>query len=130
MGWRRERRNFRSSDPGFNRAEVEDRATVMFWRKAMADRLGKVDPLRKMALDEFCASYAGVLSPQPDGSRAYIGDCAVGGAASAGIDSRRNGGFGGFGVGVGRGTNDRRGRGGRSENRAAHPNAQPLCLET
>jgi uncharacterized tellurite resistance protein B-like protein len=57
----------------------------MFWRKAMADRLGKTDPLRKMATEEFCASYAGVLSPQPDGSRAYFGDCAVGGADLLGV---------------------------------------------
>jgi uncharacterized tellurite resistance protein B-like protein/predicted nucleic acid-binding Zn ribbon protein len=90
--WRRGRHGlapgtaeFRGRDPGFNRAEVEDRATVMFWRKAMADRVGKIDPVRKMATNEFCTSYAGVLSPQPDGSRAYIGDCAVGGSHLLGL---------------------------------------------
>jgi uncharacterized tellurite resistance protein B-like protein/predicted nucleic acid-binding Zn ribbon protein len=90
--WRRGRHGLapgtvelRQNDPGFNRAEVEDRATVMFWRKAMTDRVGKIDPLRKLATEEFCANYAGSLSPQPDGSRAYFGDCAVGGAHLLGV---------------------------------------------
>jgi uncharacterized tellurite resistance protein B-like protein/predicted nucleic acid-binding Zn ribbon protein len=90
--WRRGRHgvapgteDLRKNDPGFNRAEVEDKATVMFWRKAMADRVGKIDPLRKMATEEFCAAYAGSLAPQADGSRAYFGDCAVGGAHLMGL---------------------------------------------
>jgi uncharacterized tellurite resistance protein B-like protein/predicted nucleic acid-binding Zn ribbon protein len=90
--WRRGRHGdapgtaeFQKTDPGFNRAQVEDKTTVMFWRKAMADRIGKIDPLRKMASEEFCAGYAGTLGPQPDGSRAYFGDCAVGGAHLLGV---------------------------------------------
>jgi uncharacterized tellurite resistance protein B-like protein/predicted nucleic acid-binding Zn ribbon protein len=90
--WRRGRHGlapgmaeFQENDPGFNRADVEDRASVTFWRKAMADRVGKIDPLRKMATEQFCATYAGGLGPQPDGSRAYFGDCAVGGAHLLGV---------------------------------------------
>ncbi|MGA2441090.1 MAG: TIM44-like domain-containing protein [Tepidisphaeraceae bacterium] len=90
--WRRGRHglapgtaDYQQKDPGFNRADVEDSASVMFWRKAMSDRVGKIDPLRKMATEEFCAAYAGGLRPEADGSRAYFGDCAVGGAHLLGV---------------------------------------------
>jgi hypothetical protein len=36
-------------DPAFNLPHLEDRVSVIFWRKVMADRLGEVDPLTKMA---------------------------------------------------------------------------------
>jgi predicted nucleic acid-binding Zn ribbon protein/uncharacterized tellurite resistance protein B-like protein len=68
----------RRVDPKFNRVDLEDRAAVVFWRKSMADRLGKIDPLRKTALDDFCQNYAETLKPGPDGTRRFFGDCAVG----------------------------------------------------
>ncbi len=74
-------------DPGFNRADLEDRASVMFWRKAMADRIGKIDPLRKIAAEEFTSAYSQALAPQADGSRAFFTDCSVGGANLAGVFS-------------------------------------------
>ena len=40
----------RSRDPEFNAVELEDRASVIYWRKATADRLGKIDPRRKAAI--------------------------------------------------------------------------------
>ncbi|HEY1786314.1 MAG TPA: Tim44-like domain-containing protein, partial [Pirellulales bacterium] len=71
-------------DPGFNVEHLEDRASVIFWRKAMADRLGDTKPLLKMALPEFCDSY-----PQrwgPDKSlRRYWGDAAVGSVETLGV---------------------------------------------
>jgi DnaJ-domain-containing protein 1 len=72
-------------DPAFNRADVEDRTSVMFWRKAMADRIGKIDPLRKIGADAFCSDYSKSLAPQPDGSREFFTDCAVGGTNLAGV---------------------------------------------
>jgi len=84
-GWSRRRtadpsgaEQMRQIDPGFNCADLEDLTSVMFWRKTMADRLGKIDPLRKIAMDRFCAAYAESLKPDPDGSRVFHGDCAVG----------------------------------------------------
>jgi hypothetical protein len=66
-------------DPQFNRQCLEDRASVIFWRKVMADRLGEVAPLRKMATSDYCDRYAHQLEPLPPyGSRRYFGDCAVG----------------------------------------------------
>jgi hypothetical protein len=61
-------------DPGFNPRLIEDRASVIFWRKVISDRMGSVEPLFKMADDEFCTDYAARLSP----SRTIRGDCAVG----------------------------------------------------
>ena len=66
----------RQSDDGFSPQALEDRASVIFWRKASADRIGKIDPLRKVAVDAFCDRYAPSLKPP----RRYAGDCAVGGA--------------------------------------------------
>jgi hypothetical protein len=72
-------------DPGFDPAALEDRASVVFWRKATADRLGKIDPLRKMALDSFCDQYAGAL--RGNQGRTFIGDCAVGSVDMRGVMS-------------------------------------------
>lgn len=65
-------------DPNFNLQDLEDRASVMFWRRAAAERLGKVDPLRKIASATFSESYARQLRPRDDGTREYFGECAVG----------------------------------------------------
>ncbi|MGE5608926.1 MAG: TIM44-like domain-containing protein, partial [Bacillota bacterium] len=70
-------------DPGFNRQQLEDRASVMFWRRAMADRQGTVGPLRKMATAEFCQRYEQRLGEQ--GGRAFFGDCGVGAVEAVGV---------------------------------------------
>jgi hypothetical protein len=74
-------------DPGFNVQHLEDRASVVFWRKVMADRLGQIDPLAKMASPEFCEPYASTLTAL-DGSRRYVGDCAVGSVDVRGVLSK------------------------------------------
>ena len=48
-------------DPAFDVQDLEDRASVMFWRRSAAERIGDVRPLRKIALAEFCESYANDL---------------------------------------------------------------------
>ncbi len=74
----------RSHDPHFNVQQLEDRASVVFWRKVMADRLGEIGPLAKMATPAFCDAYAKQLTTdQP--TRRYRGDCAVGAVVTAGI---------------------------------------------
>jgi Tim44-like domain len=69
----------RKQDSGFDPLALEDRASVVFWRCAAADRTGKVDPLRKIAADEFLNKYAQTLRPPNGQPRMYIGDCAIGG---------------------------------------------------
>ncbi len=64
-----------SRDEAFSLQCLEDRASVIFWRKVMADRLGETGPLRKMATPQFCDQYADTLRPK---RRKYFGDCAVG----------------------------------------------------
>ena len=46
-----------TKDRGFNIRHLEDRASVVFWRKVMADRIGKIDPLEKMASNDYCNAY-------------------------------------------------------------------------
>jgi len=69
-------------DPGFDALALEDRASVVFWRRAAADRAGKIDPLRKMASEEFCQAYAAGLKTAPDRA---VRDCAVGSASMLGF---------------------------------------------
>ncbi len=68
----------RQRDPDLNVQAIEDRASVIFWRRAAADRIGKVDPLRKAATDDYLKAVAQQLRPGPDGRRQYTGECAVG----------------------------------------------------
>ena len=75
----------RRRDPNFNAAEIEDRASVCFWRMATAERLGKIDPLRKVASADMLRGYGAHLRPQPGQPRTFFADCAVGSVRLIGI---------------------------------------------
>jgi tellurite resistance protein len=75
----------RQRDADFDTVSLEDRASVMFWRKATADRVGKIDPLRKIASPEFCGTYAAYLKGEPGRGRQFPGDCAVGSVQALGV---------------------------------------------
>jgi uncharacterized tellurite resistance protein B-like protein len=65
-------------DPGMNVPMLEDRASVAFWRKVGADVSGKVEPLLRVANENFCEHYATELTQHAEGERAFLDDCAVG----------------------------------------------------
>ena len=73
-----------SADPGFSIHHVADRASVIFWRKSMADRLGEIAPLAKVASDEYCAAYADKFEMKSLG-RTYLGNCSVGALSMTGV---------------------------------------------
>jgi hypothetical protein len=75
----------RERDEDFDTASIEDRASVMFWRKATADRTRKIDPLRKIALPDFVDRYGVSLQPQPNQPRNFAVDCAVGSVETLGV---------------------------------------------
>jgi hypothetical protein len=75
----------REHDSGVSLQQIEDHASVVFWRKAAADLQGDVAPLRKMATDEFCDQYAARLRPDESGIRYFPGDCAVGSVEVVGL---------------------------------------------
>ncbi len=76
----------RGSDPGFNLQDLEDMASVIFWRKAAADRIGKIDPMRKVAAPEWCDAYAPTLVSRSERSaRAIFCDCAVSAVDTLGV---------------------------------------------
>lgn len=56
-------------DQGFSSHYLEDRASVIFFRKFLADRLGTIDPLGKVATDRFCEGYEKKLLPNSFGRR-------------------------------------------------------------
>ncbi len=75
----------KARDRAFSIQALEDRASVMFWRKVAADRAGKTDPLAKVATTELQSSYAGQLGAGPDGLRTWLGDVAVGSVKTLGF---------------------------------------------
>ena len=74
-------------DPGFTTQHAEDRSSVIFWRMAMADRTGSVDPLRKMATDQMCSRIQMELSKDSGPGREFWHDCSVGSVDCLGIVS-------------------------------------------
>jgi hypothetical protein len=52
----------RESDPGFNLQDLEDVTSVIFWRKAAAEREGRADPLRKVSEPGWCDAFAATLA--------------------------------------------------------------------
>jgi predicted nucleic acid-binding Zn ribbon protein len=51
----------RESDPGFNLQDLEDVTSVIFWRKAAAERAGRADALRKVSEPTWCDTFASTL---------------------------------------------------------------------
>lgn len=66
------------SDPGFNMQHLKERASVIFWRKIETERTGKIDFLRKVALDEFSENESNWLKADKSGARRFYTSCAVG----------------------------------------------------
>ncbi|QOV88039.1 TIM44-like domain-containing protein [Humisphaera borealis] len=82
----------RERDKDFNPQELEDRASVIYWRWAAADRLASATPLAKVALPAFVAKYESQLrSPAADSAPLapspthYFGECAVGAVDLLGV---------------------------------------------
>jgi len=71
-------------DSGFNTQHIEDRASVIFWRQAMADRLGDIAPIAKVASPMYCEKYEQQLGEKQSG-RKYLGDLAVGAVDTLGL---------------------------------------------
>jgi len=69
-------------DPAFTLAALDDTASVLFWRLMAARRLGKSDPIRKMATDQFCQD---LLASWVDDQRIFYTQCAVGSVRTMGI---------------------------------------------
>ena len=74
-----------AADPAFSLQHLEDRASVMFWRRIAAFQSGKTDPLRKMAREEYCAALESELRPDSEGMRIVPTEAAVGSVETAAI---------------------------------------------
>ena len=73
-------------DLGFNIQHLEDRASVIFWRNAMANRLDDNRPLMKVATTQCCENWGRHRKTRViDGGRRYHGGCAVGSIELVGI---------------------------------------------
>jgi uncharacterized tellurite resistance protein B-like protein/ribosomal protein L37E len=65
-------------DEGFDVQMLEDRASMAFWRKCAADRVGDVAPLTRIATAKLCEDYAERIVSKSPQMRVYRADCAVG----------------------------------------------------
>ncbi|MBU1107216.1 MAG: TIM44-like domain-containing protein [Candidatus Riflebacteria bacterium] len=75
-----------AADPGFNMQHIKERVSVMFWRKTEAERIGKIDPLRKIARNEFCEGQIQWFKPDKSGARRFYTGCAVGAINLLGVE--------------------------------------------
>lgn len=80
-------KEFVEADQGFNMQHIEDRVSVMFWRKLEAERKGEVAPLRKIARNEFCEGQLQWYKPDATGARRFYTSCAIGSIDLLGIES-------------------------------------------
>jgi Zn finger protein HypA/HybF involved in hydrogenase expression len=72
-------------DENFSLAQLEDTASVMFWRKAATDLSGQINPLKKVCTPAFASLYTGLLKPDGNGNRTLWGHCAVGALRTLGV---------------------------------------------
>jgi len=69
-----------------NRQHLEDRCSVMFWRKVFTDLKGDLSYITKMANDSFISTYRVRYKNSFDKkNRRFIGNCAVGGVDTLGV---------------------------------------------
>jgi tellurite resistance protein len=73
-----------AADASFCAEEMEDRASVAFWRWATAMRTGDARPLAGVATDEVVRAVTTSLDPSASGRR-YIGECGVGSVELFGV---------------------------------------------
>ena len=79
-------RGLRAHDPGLSCQHLEDRASVIFWRHAMADRTGNIRAIQKVSTEAFAESFqANRLTPNGEGWRQRTTDCAVGAVELLGV---------------------------------------------
>jgi len=73
-----------AADPAFCVEELEDRASVAFWRWATAMRVGDAKPLAGVASDDVVRAVAATCATSA-GARRYVGECGVGGVELLGV---------------------------------------------
>jgi hypothetical protein len=69
-------------DPGLTAEQIEDRASVLFWRLMDSDRTGNVEELSSVARPSFVREQAQWFAGM---GTHYVGDCAVGSVELRGI---------------------------------------------
>lgn len=68
---------YKIKDPAFNTQHIEDKVSVMFWRKITAEKLGDISFLRKIAQNDFCDKEE-LLYKNSKNDRNFFSRCGVG----------------------------------------------------
>lgn len=78
---------YKKEDQGFNLQNIEDRVSVMFWRRNIAAKLREPSYLRKISMDEYCDRIEKTYQPDFNDEYSYYKNCGVGAINLRGIGS-------------------------------------------
>lgn len=79
-------RELRAHDPGLSSQHLEDRASVIFWRLAMAERTGNIRAIQKVATEAYAQTFeTDRLASNAEGWRRKTTDCSVGAVELLGV---------------------------------------------
>jgi uncharacterized tellurite resistance protein B-like protein len=78
---------YKEEDPGFNIQNIEDKVSVMFWRRNIAAKLQDTAFLRKISTNEYCDHMEKLYKPDLNDEYTFYKNCGVGSITLKGIGS-------------------------------------------
>ncbi len=73
------------TDKGFSVQTLEDRASVIFWRKIESLRNGNTNAIKKVSTNEFASKFEKETTKTIDNKRVFPQECAVGSVSLKGV---------------------------------------------
>lgn len=85
-------KKYKIKDPFFNVQHIEDKVSVMFWRKITSEKLGDISFLKKIAQNKFCdreeALYKTSKNDRPFHTRCGVGSIRLLGVGNFGAEDK------------------------------------------
>lgn len=85
-------KKYKIKDPFFNLQHIEDKVSVMFWRKITSEKLGDISFLKKIAQNKFCdreeALYKTSKNDRPFHTRCGVGSISLLGVGNFGAEDK------------------------------------------
>lgn len=85
-------KKYKIKDPFFNVQHIEDKVSVMFWRKITSEKLGDISFLKKIAQNKFCdreeALYKTSKNDRPFHTRCGVGSISLLGVGNFGAEDK------------------------------------------
>lgn len=85
-------KKYKIKDPFFNLQHIEDKVSVMFWRKITSEKLGDISFLKKIAQNKFCdreeALYKTSKNDRPFHTKCGVGSISLLGVGNFGAEDK------------------------------------------